>query len=71
MSSLSQQELNNRQLEQVICWDYETIFSMKHKKEEENEKSSGGYVCYGSNGVHGILLSFILFEDDSFELKWK
>jgi hypothetical protein len=22
--------VNNRQLEQVICWDYEIIFSMKH-----------------------------------------
>jgi hypothetical protein len=43
-------ELNDRQLEQVIFGDYETIFSMKHKEEEDvvpplnkERRQYGGY----------------------------
>jgi hypothetical protein len=37
---------------QSIDRDYGTIFSLKHKGEEEDEKSSGRYACYAGNGVH-------------------
>ena len=35
-----------------IVRDYEIIFDAKHKKEKENEKSSGGYACYDVSGVY-------------------